>query len=74
MIIIDPPEIPLERSRPNKKFMVILAGFLGLGLGMVLAFIREYATNSEKDEKDKFSEAKALVLKNISELIPRKLK
>jgi hypothetical protein len=54
--------------------MVILAGFLGLGLGIVLAFIREYATNSEKEKKDKMTEAKSLVFKNLSELIPGKSK
>ena len=74
VIVFDPPEIPLQRSKPNKKLMVVLAGILGLGLGMVLAFIREYVTNSGKEEKDKFSEAKSLILKNISELIPKRKK
>ena len=41
-------------------------------MGIALAFIREFAANSDKEEKDKKSEAKALVLKNLSELIPRK--
>jgi len=72
VVVLDPPEVPLQRSKPNKKLMVILAGFLGVGLGIIFAFIREFATNSEKEEKDKMSEAKALVLKNISELIPGK--
>ena len=74
VIVIDPPEIPLQRSKPNKRLMVILAGFLGLGFGMVLAFVREFATNSEKEEKDKMTEAKYLIFKNISELIPGKSK
>jgi len=39
---------------------------------MVLAFVREFAANSEKEVKDKMIEAKSLVLKNISELIPGK--
>jgi uncharacterized protein involved in exopolysaccharide biosynthesis len=72
VVVLDPPEVPLERSKPNKKLMVILAGILGIGLGLVLAFVREFSTNSKKEEKDKMSEAKALVLKNISELIPGK--
>ena len=69
-----PPGIPLQGSKSNKKLMVILAGFLGLSLGMVLAFIREYAANSKKEEKDKMTEAKSLIIKNISELIPGKSK
>jgi uncharacterized protein involved in exopolysaccharide biosynthesis len=72
VVVLDPPEIPLQRSKPNKRLMVILSGILGLGLGVILAFVREFAANSEKEEKDKMSEVKALVLKNISELIPGK--
>ena len=74
VVVLDPPEVPLQRSKPNKKLMVILAGILGIGLGLVLAFIREFAANSEIEEKDKMTEAKALVLKNIFELIPGKSK
>ena len=72
VVVLDPPEVPLQRSKPNKKRMIILAGILGIGLGMLLAFVREFATNSKKEEKGKMSEAKALVLKKISELIPGK--
>jgi len=74
VIVLDPPEVPLVRSKPNKKLMVILAGILGLGLGMVLAFVREFASNSEKEEKEKMSEAKTLILKNLSDFIPGKPK
>jgi len=74
VVILDAPEVPLQQSKSNKKLVVILAGFLGLGLGMVLAFFREYATNSEKEEKDKMTEAKFLIRKNILELIPGKSK
>ena len=72
VVILDPPEIPLRRSKPNKKRMVILAGILGIGLGTLLAFTREYIFNRKKEEKDKISKAKALFLKNISEIIPGK--
>ena len=74
VVILDPPEVPLHRSKPQKRLLVILSGFLGLGLGVILAFIREFAANSKKEEKDKLSEAVALVSKNISELILRKSK
>ena len=45
--ILDPPEAPLERSSPKKKQSVILAGLLGIGLGVGLVFVREYWKNSE---------------------------
>ena len=54
--------------------MVIIAGIIGIGLGVVLAFIRQFIANSKKEGKDKISEAKLLFLKNISELIPWKSK
>jgi len=74
VVVLDSPEIPLQRSNSNRKLTVILSGLLGLGLGITLAFVREYVTNSDKEVKDKMSEAMALVLKNISELIPGKSK
>lgn len=40
--ILDEPEIPLKRSRPNKKRYVLLAGFLGIGLGLFISFTREW--------------------------------
>ena len=73
VVILDSPEVPLQRSKPNKKRMVILAGIFGIGFGIVFAFILEFLLNSKRDEKDKISEAKSLVLKNISDLIPGKL-
>ena len=74
VIILDAPEIPLQRTKPNKRLMVILSGTLGIGLGIVLAFITEYVANTEREEKDKMTEAKSLVLKNISDMIPGKSK
>jgi uncharacterized protein involved in exopolysaccharide biosynthesis len=74
VVVLDPPEAPLKKTKPNKRLMVILSGVLGIMLGLVLAFIREFAANSEIEEKDKMSEAKALVLKNIFELIPGRSK
>jgi len=46
--VLDPPEAPLERSKPKKRQTVMLAGFLGIGLGVGLVFVREYWKNSEK--------------------------
>lgn len=48
MHVLDPPEAPLERSAPKKRQTVMLAGFLGIGLGVGVVFVREYWKNSEK--------------------------
>ena len=53
VVVLDPPEAPLYASKPRKKLMVILAGFLGIGLGIAIGFVREYAQNSGKEEKKK---------------------
>ena len=74
VVILDAPEIPLAQSKPNKKIMVFLASILGIGLGILIAFVRDYAENSEKSEKVKMTEAKSLIIKNIMELIPAVLK
>ena len=74
VITLDPPEIPLERSKPKKKMMVILAGMFGIGLGIVLSFINEYLRSREKEEMEKIIEIKSIVLKNIMDLIPGKSK
>ena len=74
VVILDAPELPLRPSKPNKKFMVFFAGLLGLGLGFVLALIREYIKNSKKEETDKMTEAKSLISKSIMELIPSRYK
>ena len=72
VVVLDPPEVPLARSAPRKKQMVILAAILGLGIGLALGFIREYSDNTKKEEKKKFAESKKLFLKNLSDLIPKK--
>ena len=68
VIILDAPELPLEKSKPNKKMMVILAGILGIGLGLMLAFLREYASNCDEELGKKMREVKFILLKNIKEL------
>ena len=74
VIILDKPEIPLVRSSPKKKELVILSGVIGIGFGLVLAFFRKFISNIEKDDKKKISEAKSIVFRSIYELIPGKTK
>jgi len=74
VVILDPPEVPLFPSKPMKKLMVILAGCLGIGMGIVIGFVRDYAENNEGAEKNKLGEAKGLVLQNMFELIPVRVK
>jgi len=70
VIVLDPPEIPLKRSSPNRKAMVILAGFLGLGLGIIVGLFIEYVENSDDSEKKKMKLAKLIFVKNIIAFFP----
>ena len=57
VVILDPPEVPLIRSKPRKKKMVILAGLLGIALGIGIAFVLGYIRNTEEEEKEKIGPA-----------------
>jgi len=74
VIILDPPDIPLYPDKPKKKQMVILAGFLGIGLGMILAFIKEFVRNRDEEEREKLSKVKSLIIKNIKYFLPQRFK
>ena len=49
--------------------MVIIAGFLGIVLGIIRAFIGEYVRNSNEEERGKRDNFRFLVRKNMIELL-----
>ena len=58
VIVLDPPEAPLVRSKPQKRTIVIMAGLVGIGLGIMLGFIKEYVEHSggsTRNRKDDLS-------------------
>ncbi len=73
VIILDTPYIPLYPDKPKKKLMVILAGLLGVGMGITLAFIRENANNRNEEEQKKMAKVKSLIIENINLILPRRL-
>ncbi len=70
VIVLDPPEVPLSPSKPNKKLMVIIAITLGIGFGIVISFILDALEKTKKSEKNKIEKAKVLLIKNIYEMNP----
>ena len=74
VVILDPPEVPLIRSKPHKKLIVILAGIFGIGMSFILILILELTLNITKEDKNKINKAKALGIRNLMELIPGKSK
>ena len=70
VIVLDHPEAPLDRFSPRKKRMVIIAGFLGIFLGILLALIKGYIDNIYAQDKKIFDNIKKILYKNIFDLIP----
>jgi len=66
--ILDTPQIALGPSNKNLKLNVLLAGILGLGLGMMLGFIRSYLDNNDMEERKKLRRIKHFFNKKIKDL------
>jgi len=74
VILLDPPNTPIVPSAPKKKQIVILAGLLGIGLGIGLGFLKEYAEKSDNIVKDKRKQIMSLFINNIKDLLSFKSK
>ena len=49
--------------------MVIVAGIFGLGLGMLLAFLREFFQKIINDENEMFQKIVEIMKKNINDIL-----
>jgi len=47
--VVDPAVPPELKVKPKRKLMIIVAGFLGLFVGIFAAFIKEFIDNSSKN-------------------------
>ena len=68
VVVMDSPEVPLMRSAPKKKQSVIIAGLLGIGLGIGIAFVLEYVRNIEGEEQGKIVQAQSLLIKDFTQM------
>ena len=50
--IIDPAQVPRSPVGPKRGFNILFSAFIGLGLGMALAFFLEYIDTSMKTPED----------------------
>lgn len=66
VIVIDPPELPLKKSKPNKRLTVIISGFMGIMLGLIIGFVREKLNDNNLNAKIK--DLNFILLKNLKEL------
>jgi len=49
--ILDNAYVPVEKSAPNRKIIVILAMIVGVNIGIILAFIREFIHKNKEKNK-----------------------
>lgn len=61
VIVIDPPEIPQNRSAPQRTKIVVFSGIFGIILGLIFAVMKNYFGTFSKKERKELS----LVLENI---------
>lgn len=66
--VLDKPQIALWPTNKNLKRSVLLAGILGIGLGIMIGFIRAYADNTDMDERKKIRRIKHIFKKKIKDI------
>jgi len=66
--VLDTPQVPLGPTNIKLKMSVLLAGVLGIGLGIMLGFVRSYLDNSDMKERKKLRRVKHSFKKKIKEL------
>jgi uncharacterized protein involved in exopolysaccharide biosynthesis len=67
--VLDYPQVPLYRSNKKLKLSVFMASFAGLGLGVLLGFIRAYINNDNVSERRKIRRIKNFVKKNVKDAV-----
>ena len=67
--VLDKPSLPLGASNKNIKFSLLLAGLLGLGLGVTVGFLRSFLNNDDIDERRKLRKVKNFIKKKGSDIV-----
>ena len=67
--ILDKPQVPLDPSNINLKLNVLIAGFLGIGLGIILGFVRSYLDSSDMGERKKIRRVKHFIKIKTKDII-----
>ncbi|MBH11227.1 MAG: hypothetical protein CMG74_12925 [Candidatus Marinimicrobia bacterium] len=67
--ILDMPRVPLSGKGNDLKSGVIIASFLGLGLGVFFGFVRSHFKNSDKSERLKIRRMRNFINKKTKDII-----
>jgi len=57
--VLDDAVVPMKKSKPKRSLMVILATVIAFFIGILLAFIREYAAKMPEQDKAQWQEIKS---------------
>ncbi len=66
--VLDEPQIAISPSNKNIKTQLILALMLGMGIGIILSFIRAYFDNNDIEERKKLRRVKYFFKKKTKEI------
>jgi len=66
--VLDTPQVALGPSNKKLVVNVFLAGVFGIGLGIVIGFIRSYLDNNDMKERKKLRQTKHFFKKKIKDL------
>ena len=67
--ILDNPHVPMGPSNKNLKYSIVLAGFLGIIIGVVIGFIRSYINNNDIGERKKLRRVRTFLKKKSKDII-----
>ena len=67
--VLDGPQVPLGSFNKNLQSSVLLAGVFGVGLGILLGFLRAYVNNSDIDERRKLRRVRNFIKKKSKDII-----
>ena len=67
--VLDNPQVPLSPSNKNLIRSILLAGILGIGLGIMLGFVRSYLDNSDMEERKKLRRIKHFINKKAKGIL-----
>jgi len=67
--VLDKPQVPLGPSNKNLKLAVLLAGLLGVVIGIMVGFARSYLYNNNIDERRKLRRVRNFLKKKAKDII-----
>jgi uncharacterized protein involved in exopolysaccharide biosynthesis len=66
--VLDKAQVPLGPYNKNVKTSVFLAAILGIGIGILIGFIRSYINNESMDERKKIRRVKYFLKKKTKDI------